>query len=55
MTDAQVKQYVELLEKNGCDISPFHYIRRWKTFSRVTPAQQSQYGAAIPAGPVAVQ
>lgn len=56
MTDAQLKQYTEVLEKVGCDMSPFQYIRRWKTFSRVTPAQQPQYGAAAAtAGPVAVQ
>ncbi|OQV22241.1 Sec1 family domain-containing protein 1 [Hypsibius exemplaris] len=52
VTDAQVKQFTELLEKSGCDMAPFHHIRRWKTFSKTSPVQQPQYGGG---GPVAVQ
>ncbi|XP_055339412.1 sec1 family domain-containing protein 1-like [Paramacrobiotus metropolitanus] len=44
MSDALVKQCTDLLEKNGCDMLPFHYIRQWKTFSKVAVATQVQYG-----------
>lgn len=43
MSDAQIDQYCIALQGANCDISAIQYIRRWKSFTKMTAAP-SQYG-----------
>ena len=43
MSDAQIDQYCNALQSANCDIQPVQYIRRWKSYTKMTAAP-SQYG-----------
>lgn len=43
LSDAQIDQYCVALQGANCDISAIQYIRRWKSYTKMTAAP-SQYG-----------
>lgn len=45
MTDAEVDQYAAALLDAGCDLNCLQYMKRWKTYSKMT-ISASQYGGA---------
>ncbi|CAL1268751.1 unnamed protein product [Larinioides sclopetarius] len=43
MTEAEVDQYVTALKDAGCDVESVQYMRRWKTYSKLSSHTASQY------------
>lgn len=43
MTEVEVDQYVTALQDAGCDIETVKYMRRWKTYSKLSSHSASQY------------
>ncbi|XP_050419873.1 sec1 family domain-containing protein 1 [Adelges cooleyi] len=44
VSDSDMDMYSSALEKQGCDLSPLKYIKRWKMYSNITSTTSSQYG-----------
>ncbi|CAH1791865.1 unnamed protein product [Owenia fusiformis] len=43
MSEAEIDQYSVALQGSNCDLEPLQYVRRWKTYTKITAAP-SQYG-----------
>ncbi|XP_074640087.1 sec1 family domain-containing protein 1-like [Tubulanus polymorphus] len=43
MTESEIKEYGSALESVGCDLAPLQYIRRWRTYAKISSAP-AQYG-----------
>ncbi|GFS30412.1 sec1 family domain-containing protein 1 [Trichonephila inaurata madagascariensis] len=43
MTEAEVDQYITALQDAGCDVESIQYMRRWKTYSKLSSHTASQY------------
>lgn len=42
LSDSELTQFVNELQVVGCDLNPYHYIKRWKKFSKLS-LSDSQY------------
>ncbi|XP_015906128.1 sec1 family domain-containing protein 1 [Parasteatoda tepidariorum] len=43
MTEAEVDQYITALKDAGCEVETVQYMRRWKTYSKLSSNSTSQY------------
>lgn len=44
MSEAEIDQYCVALKASNCDLSPVQYVRRWKSYSKLSTAAPNLYG-----------
>ncbi|KAJ3657310.1 hypothetical protein Zmor_009125 [Zophobas morio] len=45
MGDSDLKRYEAALSEAGCDLSPIHYIKRWKSYAKMASSSNHLEGA----------
>ena len=43
MSEAEIDQYCVALQASNCDLTPVQYVRRWKSYSKMTMSNSNLY------------